>query len=1147
MRRQLLMGFFLTTFLIFGLINGISSVWGMNENESLNETSSNDLSVETRLLRYPDLFGDEVVFTYAGDIWKASVKGGNATRLTAHEGQEMFAKFSPDGKWIAFTGQYDGDEQVYVIPSNGGVPKQLTFYPISGPNPPRRGFDHQVLGWTPDSQQILFRSGRDSNGIDALTNLYLININGGLPEKLPIPVAGAGDLSPDGKQIVYSPLFRDFRHWKRYEGGWAQYLMIFNRESNEFQKIPTTPRTDRDPMFVGDSIYFVSDRDGTMNLYRFHAENNEIEQLTDYNDWDIRWASSDAKDRIVYELAGQLYIYDTNKKTETKIPITVPHDGLAMRPSRINVEDQIESIELSPQGKRALVVARGDIFTVPAEKGNTRNLTKSSGAHERNAVWSKDGKWIAFISDKSGEEQIYLIDQTGNQDAIQLTDSFVFRLNDLQWSPDGKALSVNDARNHLWVIELETNEETGIPQAKPPQEIAKDFNGGNPVGVWSPCGNYLAFSLQTEVGYGSIYIWDKTTRQTVQITDEMFDNHSPLWSADGDWLYFIGQRDFSPQISLIEWNFAGNRFNSLFAVALRKDVKNIFAPQSDEVEIESDEEVKKSEVKKSEVENAETEKSESETTESQESEKKEERKPIEFEGIQQRVVRLPVSSENYENLAAAGDFLYYMSSPAPFYGRDSYAKVKLQSFDLKKQEEATFLDNVSGFAISPDATKILIQQDEGLNLYDIAATSGEATPISTSNLFVDRNPQEEWNEIFEEVWRRFRDYFYVRNMHGLDWKAIGDQYRELLPFVAHRSDLTYILTEMISELNIGHCYIEGGDYIVPQRPTSGLAGVLFELDKDANRYKIAKIYEGQNEESKYRSPLTELGVDVSEGDYLFEIDGEELWGNDNPYRLLQNKENAVSWKVGKKADGSDAHIITYQPIANEARLRYLNAVLERMRRVKEASDGRIGYFHVPDMGANGVYEFIKWYYPQIRKEGIIIDDRNNGGGNISPWMIMRLNQKLLGTRFGSQRETPTTYPTIACNAHLLCLINETSASDGDIFPYYFRKSGLGDLIGKRTWGGVVGYSLTGPLTDGGNVVVPLSATNDEKGEYIIEGFGVEPDIEVEQDPTSMRMGIDSQLERGIEEMLKKINEEPRRVLPKRPDDPDKSKQNVSKY
>ncbi len=1084
----------------------------------------------TKLLRYPDVWQNQVVFCYAGDLWKSDFDGQNVVRLTAHPGLEQFPKFSPDGSMIAFTGQYDGDDQVYVIPSQGGEPRRLTYYPTTM-GAPRHGVDAQTLGWTPDGQNVLFRSKRDSDEVDSLTNIYLAPLNGGLPTKIGVPVAGAGDLSADGSKLVYSPLFRDFRHWKRYEGGWAQYLLIYDLGSKEFSEIPTTPRTDRDPMWVGDKVYFVSDRDGTMNLYRYDSEDGDapVKKITESTDWDVRWASSDGQEQIVYEYAGSLRVYNAQSGETRELEITVPHDGLAARPTRVQAQQNMESYGLSPEGKRALFTARGDIFTVPQENGLVRNLTNSSNAHERSPIWSNDGRWIAFISDETGEDQVWVVDQKGEREKVCLTNSLRAKIDSLQWAPNGKALSFRDAMNRLYVLTLNYDDPNQPPQAAELIEVARDKFGGFPGAAWSPDGEYLAYELGESSEYTAVYVWEKETKTSKRVTDPMFNNFSPAWSTDGNWLFFIGQREFYPQFSSVEWNFAGDRFNGIFALALRKDVDNIFVAKSDEAPETGESAEAKTEEK----------------DEKSEEKKAEERKKIDFDGLESRVVRLPIPSENYSDLSCAGDFLFFVQEPEEFYGRDRNGAPALKSFDLKKLELNTFFEDFSGYSLSADGKKLLTHK-AGFRMYDVGARSGDSRVFPTDQMYCDVNPRQEWNEVFEEVWRRFRDYFYVKNMHGLDWDAVGNQYRSLLPYVAHRSDLTYILTEMIGELNIGHTYVDGGDYVKPARPVVGLPGATFALDSEKNLYRIAKIYPGHNEESKYRSPLTELGVNASEGDYVLAIDGVKLAGNDNPYRLLQNKSGRVELTLSKDGGEENSWKTTYKPVSGESDLRYLNFVLDRQKRVAELSDGRLGYLHIPDMGANGSYEFIKWYYPQRGKDGIVIDERSNGGGNISPWIIMRLNQKVLGTRYGKVRETPTTYPTIASSAKFVCLLNETSASDGDIFPYYFRKAGLGKLIGKRSWGGVVGISGRGPLIDGGTVFVPLSATNSETGEYVIEGHGVDPDIEVWQDPKAVLEGRDPQLERGVEELLKELADDPI-VRPTRPDDPDKSRNAVPDY
>lgn len=1069
---------------------------------------------QTKLLRFPDVHGQEVVFSYAGDLWKAPITGGIAVRLTAHPGQELFPKFSPDGSWIAFTGQYDGDEQVYVIPSVGGEPKQLTFYPARGPLAPRHGYDNQVYGWTPDGSAILFRSFRDADGGRTETALYTVKRKGGLPQQLPMPTAGAGDFSPDGKSVVYSPLFRDFRTWKRYEGGWAQDLYIINLSNLQLTPVSPSKRTERDPMWIGDKIYFVSDRDGTLNLYCFDPKSGSTEKLTNSTTWDVRWASSDNRRFIVYEFGGELRLFDVQAKLGRPIPITVPDDGLAARPSWYPADKNIEDFALSPKGERALFVARGDVFTVPVEKGPTRNLTQSSGAHDKHARWSPDGKWIAFISDTTGEEQLYLVAQDGSEKPVQLTQGLAAMLYPSQWSPTGAHLAFADKDGKVYLLDV---------HKKSYRLIAQDAYSRIRDYVFSPDGQYLAFSLADINGTRSIYIYSLRDDKLVRVTDELFNEYEPAWDPEGRYLYFLSDREFAPQISAVEWNFAGNRMTRIYALVLAQDGKHPFPPESDEVTIQ---------VQQGEGEPQEEKKEDKGT-------KKFPSVKIDFVNLENRIAPVPLAGENYARLKAVPGFLVYQKNGAPFYGRDSYTKPGVYLYDLKKREESLLVDDASSFALSEDGKKILVEQGKHFKLYDVKPQAKEAEVISVKDLKVLRVPREEWEEVFREVWRRYRDFFYVRNMHGYDWKAIGEQYAKLLPYVKHRSDLNYLLGEMVSELNVGHAYIDGGDFAIPERPMVALPGARFLLDEKAGRYRIAKIFRGDPFDEKYRAPLAEVGVNVKEGDYVLAVDGQELTQHENIYRLLQHKRDPVTLTVNGKPSFQGARKVTYRPIFDEGNLLYYEWVKENREKVAALSGGRIGYLHIPDMGANGIYEFIKWYYPQIRKEGLVVDVRSNGGGNVSQWIIERLDNKLLGTRFGNRGDQARTYPYTVFYGHLACLLNETSASDGDIFPHMFRKAGLGPLIGKRSWGGVVGISSHGPLIDGGRVFVPEQGTNDVDGSWVIEGYGVDPDIEVENDPASVNSGRDPQLERAVAYLLEKIEQEPRK-LPNRPPDPQKN-------
>jgi tricorn protease len=1090
--------------------------------------AANPASAQTKLLRFPDISGENVVFCYGGDLWRASTSGGVATRLTAHPGQELFPKISPDGEWIAFTGQYDGDEQVYVIPATGGMPRQLTFYPAVGPLPPRWGYDHQVYGWTPDGKNVLFRALRDTDGVEVLTALYTVGVEGGLPVKLPMPTSGAGDFSPDGTKMVYSPLFRDFRTWKRYQGGWAQDLYIFDLATHAVEAVSPTARTERDPMWIGDTVYFASDRDGTLNLYAFETTTGDLSQITNSSTWDVRWPSTDNRAQIVYELDGELQVYNIGTGEDRRLAISVPDDGLAMRPSRYPAYENIEDVALSPKGERAVFVARGDIFTVPIEKGPTRNLTRSSGAHDKLARWSPDGSKISFVSDMSGEEQIYLINQDGSGEPEQLTEEFRAMLYAPEWAPDGKRLALSDKHGKLYVLTLD---------GRAVAEIADDQFGRIGDYVWSPNGGHLAFSMQEHSGFSSIYIWSVSDGQIRRITGAYADEYGPAWDPEGKYLYYLSDREYAPQLSQIEWNIAGNRMTGIFVLTLRNDVENPFAPESDEVTVKGDDEDESAEGDDSKKGKK---KDSAKGGDDKEEPKKKEYLAIDFDGLADRVARVPIEAANIGGVAGIKGHIVYVEFGARFYGRQSDKKPSVQIFDFEKRKASKLVEDVRGFTLSDDGSKILVREGRSYKLYDAKPKAKDAKTISTKGVMVDRVPSEEWAQIFDEVWRRYRDFFYVPNMHGNDWQAIGEQYRQLVPFVAHRSDLNYVIGEMISELSVGHAYIAGGDFEIPERPKVGLPGARFELDEAANRFRIAHIYSGQNEEKKYRSPLTEVGVDVDEGMYVLAIDGVDLVGTDNPYRLLQHKTDPVTLTVNTSPTAEGARDVTYRPITSEASLRYLDWVLANIEKVSEATDGRVGYMHIPDMGGNGIAEFIKWYYPQIRKEGLVIDVRSNGGGNVSQIIIERLDNKVLGTRFGNFSDHARTYPYTAFHGHMVCLLSETSASDGDIFPHYFREAGLGPLIGKRSWGGVVGISGTGTLIDGGTVFVPLAGTNAATGEWIIEGYGVDPDIEVDNDPQSVIAGRDPQLERGIEEVLRMIEENPKK-LPERPADPVKTK------
>lgn len=1087
--------------------------------------SSGGPGLNTKLLRYPDIAGDQVVFTYAGDLWIGSVQGGEARRLTSHDGVELFGKFSPDGQHVAFTGQYEGDEQVYVIPTAGGEPRQLTYYPAAGPLPPRWGSDNQVNGWSPDGQNVLFRSMRD--GWDyGDSQLFTVPVAGGLSSPLPMPFSGNGELSPDGQQVVYSPLFRDFRHWKRYEGGWAQNLFIFDLKSWDSVQITDHLRTERDPMWIGNAIYFAADWDGRLNLYVREGAAGPVRQLTHHREWDVRWPSADpARGQIVYELGGELHVFDIKTQKDQKLSLRVPTEALARRPVRRSVANLIQGATLAPEGKRLGLAARGDIFTVPLENGLTRNLTKSPGAFDREPAWSPDGQTLAFVSDRDGEEEIWLVDQAGKSPARQLTDGNVGRYSNLVWAPDSRHLAYRDEEARLYVLDTTTRQVV---------KVADDAYKFGLNAQWSPCSTWLVYSLGDSNGLRSLHLWNRAEGKSYRVTGEMWNEYSPVFDPKGDYLFFLSDRMHQPQVSAVEFNYALNRRTGIYALALRQDVPHLFPPKSDEVA------PPKAAAEKTGAEKAGAEKANGNAKKAADPAPTAGPQPIriDLEGLADRVTRVPVEFDNYFGLAAAEGWLFYARAYPFYYGRESEGTTEIYAYSLADRKATRLTDQVDDAVLSPDGKKILVQTNNSFQVFDANAGGKDSGKrVSTDGLKADLVPAEEWREIFDDAWRRFRDFFYVENLHGVDWPALRQQYASLLPYVAHRSDLNYLISEMIAELNASHAYVAGGDFEIPPRPRGALLGARFEQDATSRRFRFAKIFAGQNEEDSFRSPLTEIGVNVKVGDYLLAINGQELTASDHPEAVLRRAEgDQIELTVNTSPSLEGARQVVVKPIRSEDALIYLDWTEKNRRYVTEKSGGKLGYIHIPDMGEDGIREFIKWYYGQLRKEGLVIDIRSNGGGNVSQMILERLRRELLMVDFERHSDSAEGYPEGVFVGHLACLLDEDTASDGDQFAYVFRAAGLGPLIGKRSWGGVVGIYGSYPLIDGGGVSVPEVGSGDPQGRWIIEGHGVDPDIEVDNDPGDLLRGKDAQLDRGIAYLLEKIAKEPR-SLPQRPAPP----------
>ena len=1061
---------------------------------------------EARVLRFPAISGDRIAFSYAGDLYTVPSSGGIARKLTSYqEGYEAFARFSPDGKNIAFTAEYDGNREVYLIPADGGVPKRLTYTPSLGRDDisDRMGPNNIVMGWTSDGKNIIFRS-RMREWDDFLGQLYLVPPGGGTAVELPLPRGGFCSFSPDDKKLAYNRIFREFRTWKRYRGGMADDVWIFDFETKKLENITTNPALDIIPMWSGDKIYFLSDRDENkrMNLFVYDLNTKETKKLTNFTDYDIKFPSL-GPNAIVFENGGYIYRFDPASEQTAKVPIMIADDMISGRSRMVKVSDRVTNYEIAPDGKRALFGARGEIFTVPAKYGNTRNLTRTPGVHERDSKWSPDGKWIAYISDRSGEDEIYIMPQDGQGEARQLTqnaDTYKYRLF---WSPDSTKILWSDKLLRLNYLDIE-KQETAM--------IAKAESGEIMNYAWSPDSRWIAFAKPETEGMPKVYLYSLETKKTHEVTDGWYASYDPSFSADGKYLFFVSDRDFNPIYSQTEWNHAYGAMARIYLVTLAAEAKSPFEPKSDEVEIRK--ETEKSAVKAEVKEKKETAKpEESKPAES----KKEVMVKVDPEGLKSRIAGLPLEVANYEQIVSVGDNIYYLKLG------DRASQVSLKMYDLAEKKE-TDLGNISGYEISADQKKMIISKEGAYAIIDLPkAPIKIEDKLDLSQMEVILDPRAEWDQIFEECWRQMKYFFYAPNMHGVDWPAMKLRYRPLARAVNHRADLTYVIGELIGELSAGHTYVGGGDMPTPKKIKVGMLGAIFERDAQTGYYRIAKILRGENWDRSLRSPLRELGVNVKEGEYLIAINGVSTSKMTDMYEALYNTVGKqVTLKVNAKPEEKGSRDAIVIPIENEQRLYYTTWVQENSEKVDKATGGKVGYIHIPDMGPGGLNEFVKHYYPQLRKKALIIDVRGNGGGNVSPMIIERLRREI--AMFEMSRDTITRPdPDGLLLGPKVCLINEFSASDGDIFPYRFKKYNLGKLIGKRTWGGVVGIRGSLPLLDGGQLMKPEFAPFGTDGKnWIIEGIGVEPDIYVDNDPAKEYAGIDEQLNKAIEVIMEEL-------------------------
>ncbi len=1080
--------------------------------------SAQQTPAEARLLRFPNVSQDKITFCYGGDIYTALRSGGAATRLTSDEGLEFFPKFSPDGSMIAFGGQYDGDMSVYVISVNGGNPTRLTYHPGIQHTSERFGPDCVVMGWSKDGK-VLYRSRKESMSWWE-GRVYLVDPKGGQSEPLPMPSAGFTSFSPDGKKIAYCPIYRDFRTWKRYKGGMAQDVWIYDLQTNKSEKITDWVGTDNLPMWFGDKIYFNSDRTskpdsaGTLNIWCYDTKTKETRRVTNFTEYDVRWPSL-GPDAIAFENGGFIYLLDLPSEQARKVTIDVISDKHTVRPEIMKASERIYDFDVSPDGKRAVFSGRGDIFTVPAKDGNTRDLTNSSNSKEVAPSWSPDGKWIVYISDSTGEEEIYLASQEGKEKTRLTTDGHCRKYNPI-WSPDSKRLAFADKEWNLYYVDVDTKKVT---------KIDKGTKSGIRNYTWSPDSRFLAYNKVAENNIYTIYIYSFIDGAVHQVTPAKTHDYSPAFDPEGKYLYFLSDRNFNPILSDYEFMAVNSSITDLYLIVLSAAEKSPFAPKSDEVTVTEQKDEKK----------------EAKATDKKEPDKGEkEEKPVEvkidFAGIYDRQVAFDLPAGNYNGLAAIKGTVFYISSPiSGLAGRIGGGENVMHKYILADKKDNEFLSGVDNYSISAGAEKMIVQKGQE---YFICGTAGKKADLEEARVDVSKmemlvNHEQEYRQMYDEAWRMMRDFFYDANMHGVNWKKMHDRYEPLVPYVINRYDFTYIIGEMIGELCCSHTYTGGGEMPRVRPSNTGLLGCDFAIDKGSNLIKISHILKGENWDESLRSPLLEPYIDVKEGDYLLAIDGKEVTAAIDPYSLTGNTVGkTITLSVNSRPAKEGAHDITIKPISSEETLRYYNWVLWRQHYVDSATSGKVGYIHIPDMDSFGLVRFMKMFYNQFNKEGLVLDDRYNGGGFVSHLILQRLREQNMSMGVGREGQPEPE----GLNAYMLTLMNQYSCSDGDIFPYFFREYKLGPIMGKRTWGGVVGISGFPPLLDGGYVTVPQGTFYDLKGNWAIENVGVVPDIEVDNPPDRVLAGHDDQLEQAVSYLMKEITEHPRK-LPPRPAPP----------
>ena len=1072
------------------------------------------------LLQKPTLSKTHIVFAYAGDLWSVPRDGGDAGRLTTAIGNETDPAFSPDGLRIAFTGEYDGNVDVFVMPASGGMPKRLTWHPAAD----------RVLGWTADGKNIMFSSTRTANS--RFTEMFTVPADGGVEEKLPFPCGYEASMSPDGQSLAYEPIGKAFTMWKQYRGGQTSRIWLAKLSDSSVVKVPRTNSNDFNPMWAGDRVFFLSDRNGPATLFFYDTKTKAVREAVPNKGLDLKSASL-GPDAIVYEQFGGISVYDLKTGKVKPVNIRVQGDFTELRSRLVNVGRRLSSPALSPNGARAVFAARGEIVTVPAEKGDPRNLTNTPGVMEREPRWSPDGKSIAYLSDESGEYALHVRPQNGMGEATKIELKPGFYLAP-RFSPDSKKISLVDSFQRLWYVDLETKKQV---------EVAQDtyqMRSGNIMGAWSPDSKWLAYSKVLPSELSAIHLYSLAEAKSTQVTDGMSDATIPLFDSDGKYLYFTASTNVGESLGLDIHAVGRSSTSSIYLVVLDKTQPSPFAPESDEEKAADDK-------KPADGEKPDAAGGAGAANGPKPGDAAKPKSPpavkIDLDGMDQRILAVPMPPRRYTGLQA-GKPGVLLAIEAPASNVEGVPAgpggVTVHRYDLKSRKSDAPLAGVNNFEMSSGGEKALYRQGENwiiAALRPMATGAGGPAPVAgppaggggqgalkTSGIEVRVDPVEEWKQMYREAWRTERDWFYDRNIHGLDIKEAEKKYEPYLRNVAARSDLTYLFQEMLGNMTVSHMGTGGGDLPEVKRVQTGLLGADYEVAN--GRYRFLRVYSGENWNPQLRAPLTQPGVNVKAGEYLLAVNGREVRPPENVYSFFEGMaDKSVLLRVGADPNGSGARDVTVVPVPDEGRLRNLAWIEENRRKVDQMTGGKVAYIYMPDTANGGLTAFNRYFYAQLGKEAAIVDERFNGGGLLATDIAEILNRKPLSAASNRVGE-PLMQPQGIFGPKVM-LINERAGSGGDAMPWYFRRAGVGKLIGMRTWGGLVGMAGGPGLMDGGFVGAPSSGIyNPMTGEWEVENIGVPPDIEVEQDPALVRKGRDPQLEKAVEVILEEMKKNP---------------------